>query len=84
MDDTADLLKVAEEEMHTINEELGLHSEKYAALQAKLAQHRAALHKNRSAVSDLQEALKIRKFMILIVAVVTVSGASFLAIKYLV
>lgn len=83
MDETVDLFKIAEQEIMAINDELDEQGEKFNSLQEKLGKHRKVLYENSNAVDKLQNALRMRKFIILILFIMVMFSISFLVIRYL-
>lgn len=60
------LIVQVQTEIEGINEELNLQTEKLIGLQKKLGQRRAFLYENDEAVKSFKNALKIKKFLLLI------------------
>lgn len=81
MDETAGLMRAAEHELASINEELDLQTEKFVGIQEKVGMHRRNLYENDTALGKLKSALKIRKFVILILVVAIVFSVLFFMIK---
>lgn len=83
MDETASLVRSAEHELASINEELDIQTEKFVGIQEKVGMHRRSLYENGSALERLKSALRIRKFIILILLIAIVFSILFLLIKSL-
>lgn len=81
MDETTALIQSAEYELAGINEELDLQTEKFIGIQEKIGRHRKNLYDTDAALNQLQNALKIRKFIVLILFIVVMFSLLFFLIR---
>lgn len=83
MDDTKTLIKLAENEMKTINEELDLQSEKFSSLQDKILRNKKILYRNEHAIDKLSTSVGIRKYILLLSGILLLFITGLLTIKYI-
>lgn len=74
-------MQSAEYELAGINEELDLQTEKFIGIQEKIGRYRNNLYDNDAALGQLQNALKIRKFIVLILFIIVVFSLLFFLIR---
>jgi hypothetical protein len=81
MDETLNMLGYAKNEIVEINEELDIHSEKLGSLRKKISAGKEILTANTLALGGLENALKIRKFLVIILAMVLGFAISYFLIS---
>ena len=82
MDETKELIKLAEQQIIEIDEELGIHGEKYLAIQKKIGMNKSHLFENDRAILNLTKAIKMNKIFLFIAAILFTFTFLLIIIKY--
>lgn len=82
MEDALTLANLANQESINIKEELDIQTEKFIELQKKLGVRRTFLYDNDNAVKELKNALKIKKFLIILAMIFIVFSLCYCCLIY--
>ena len=81
MDDTKELIKLAQLHSNEIIDELDLQTEKYIELQKKIGTNKVMLYENDKAISNLRNPAKMTKIYFLIFATILIFTILLIIVK---